>query len=342
MKKALRVLLIILIIIAVLTGIYLLVKTIGVKGIPSDDTWDKTEPFNHTDTEHLIKKAGEDYKILLFSDIQTGQSFIKDPKAFRLMDELVGKINPDFIMTTGDNTYSIFSDFATKPVISRLEDYGIPWGVVLGNHDSDGIADRNWIGNQYESADNSLFRMGPDNVYGVGNYVVTITDENDQPVYALIMMDSNDYRKYEDGRDYDYIHKDQIYWYEWVVRGLGEIPSILTFHIPVPEFKNANDLWKSDLLSNKNTFGENRERIFCAPVNSGMFDKVLELENTTHIFVGHDHINSLSIEYMGVRLTYGLKTGPTCYADDDMQGATLITIKDGTNEVVTEHIYVYD
>ena len=55
--------------------------------------------------------------------------------------------------------------------------------------------------------------------------------------------------------------------------------------------------------------------------------------------MGHDHVNSLSVEYKGVRLTYGLKTGPTCYSDEDMEGATLITIMDGTNEVVVEHVY---
>ena len=74
-------------------------------------------------------------------------------------------------------------------------------------------------------------------------------------------------------------------------------------------------------------------------ITSGLFDKIAELGSTTHIFVGHDHINSLSVTYDGVRLTYGLKTGPTCYFEEEMQGATLITITGDTNEVLVENIY---
>ena len=33
------------------------------------------------------------------------------------------------------------------------------------------------------------------------------------------------------------------------------------------------------------------------------------------------------------------KTGPGSYSEEEMQGATLITIADGTNEVTVEHIY---
>ena len=337
--RAVKTLIIILAAILALAGIYFIVKAIGVNGEPSAQVWNASEPFDTANAGRVVKKDGEDFTILLLADIQIGANPFRDTRALNMMDAMVEKTNPDMIMTTGDNTYFGFSGAMVPVIVDKMEGYGIPWGVTLGNHDSEGIADRNWVGNRYEAAEYSLFRMGPENISGVGNYVVDIVDEAGQPVYSLIMMDSNVNRWYDSGRDYDYIHADQIEWYEWVVAGLGDVPSMLFFHIPLPEFADVKELWESGELDPAVTFGEFREEVCCPPENSGMFDKILELGSTTHIFNGHDHINNLSTVYKGVHMTYGLKTGPGCYADDDMQGATLITIRDGSNEVEAEHVY---
>lgn len=37
-----------------------------------------------------------------------------------------------------------------------------------------------------------------------------------------------------------------------------------------------------------------------------MFDTALELGSTSGFFCGHDHYNNASIEYKGIRLTYGM------------------------------------
>lgn len=341
-KKTRRTFLIIGIAILILAGVYLIVKAIGIKGEPSLTAWNQSEPFDPATAARLTKKDGEDFTILLLSDIQIGANVFRDTKALDMMDVLVHKTDPDLILTTGDNTYLLFSGLMTNIIVEKMESYGIPWAVTLGNHDSQGIADRNWVGNRYVCAENSLFQMGPRDVQGVGNYVVNIADESGRDIYSLIMMDSNVNRKYESGRDYDYIYPEQIDWYEWVVEGQPGVPSMLFFHIPLPEFAQVNEMWKAGELDPASTFGENRERVCCPPVNTGLFDAVLEHGSTTHIFVGHDHVNSLSAEYQGVRLTYALKTGPACYADKDMQGATLITIEDGTNEVHVKHLYYPD
>ena len=119
----------------------------------------------------------------------------------------------------------------------------------------------------------------------------------------------------------------------------SDVPSMLIFHIPVPEYAMAlEDLMLSSQYDPERAFGEIREPVCCPPENTGLFTKVKELGNTAYIFCGHDHINNLSVEYEGVRLTYGLKTGPGSYSDDDMQGATLITIS-ADREVEIEHIF---
>lgn len=85
-------------------------------------------------------------------------------------------------------------------------------------------------------------------------------------------------------------------------------------------------------------FGEKRETVCCPSVNSGFFQVIKDLDSTKNVIVGHDHINCYSVLYEGVRLTYGLKTGDRCYANDDLNGGTLLTITD--NGVKTEHKFV--
>ncbi len=315
------------------------------RGTQSKDVWFSDDVLTEDTMRRVTKKNGEDFTILLFSDTQLEGSPSNDKKVLELIDDLITTYNPSMVMTTGDNTSSRRSHFLAKKLVSQLSSYGIPWGVTLGNHDSEGMADRTWHGNLYENAENSLFSMGPSNIHGIGNYSILIEDEEKKPIYSLIMMDSNETRVYPDGKSsYDFIYTDQIDWYQWVVEGVDSwmkrpIPSMLFFHIPLPEFRDAYNAIESGEIGEGNFFGENREDVFAARMNTGLFQRVLDLGSTTHIFSGHDHVNNLSVLWQDVRLTYGLKTGPTSYWDKAMQGATLITIKDTTHEVVIEHIY---
>ena len=338
-KALVKTIVIIIIAAAILIAAYEIFMLTGPKGEVSAEVWDSKQGFDTNTIQALTKSNGQGYKILLLSDVQLSGHPWDDPKALKLVDELVAEIRPDLIMTDGDNAMGPFSDTVTKKFIEQMESYSIPWGVVMGNHDSEGRGDRAYFGNLYEAADYSLFRSGPSNLQGIGNYVVNIADEAGSPIYSLIMLDSNVKRKYDSGKTYyDYIYPEQIEWYGQVIGAQPGVPSMLIFHIPIPEYADAQAAWEAGGASVVSGFGENHEKV-CAPLeNTGLFDKVKELGSTTHIFCGHDHINSLSVEYEGVRLTYGLKTGPGSYSEDEMQGATLITITVG-GEVQVEHIY---
>ena len=334
--KTVVIILITLTVLAAVFGIYMLT---GPKGEESPEIWDKSQGFDTSTIKTLTKQDGKDFTILLLSDVQLSGAFWDDKDSLKLVDELVDEVQPDLIMTDGDNAMGPFSDIVTKTFITQMESYEIPWGVVFGNHDSEGRPDRTWFGNQYENADYSLFSSGPSNLQGIGNYVINIADTQGEPIYSMIMLDSNIKRKYDNGEKYyDYIYPDQIEWYEQVVKAQPDIPSMLIFHIPLPEFADAQTAWEAGDASVIQGFGENHEKV-CAPLeNTGLFDAVKALDSTTHIFCGHDHINSLSVEYEGIRLTYGLKTGTGSYSEDSMQGATVITINDA-GEVTVEHLY---
>lgn len=194
----------------VLFAVYQIYMAFEIKGIPSEETWLESDVFDPQSIGHVVKKDGENFQILLLSDVQLSGNPFTDSKTLMLVDQLVDEINPDLIMTTGDNSYMAFANITTQKFIRQMESYAIPWGVTLGNHDAEGRADRVWHGNQYENAAYSLFQIGPSNIQGIGNYVINIDDESSRVIYSLIMMDSNIERIYDEGKDYDYIYPEQI------------------------------------------------------------------------------------------------------------------------------------
>lgn len=307
-------------------------------GAESSVTWVESDSLDLEDI-FTFDIGNDNIDILLLSDIQIGTK--NGYEVFDLIDELVEENKPDLILTLGDNTSGPLSHVYAKELIKHMEQYGIPWAVTIGNHDSEGIADRRWFGNAYDESEHSLFQMGPNTIEGTGNFVINIESNKDH-VYSLIMMDSNGLTKYDDGRDYDVIHEDQILWYEWLMRELPiaygtSVESMLFFHIPIPEFEEAKEEFLNYNGDDPTIFGVAKESVFSPPVNSGLFNSILEYNSTTHIFVGHDHVNSFSYPYQGIQFTYGLKTGYNSYHDKDNNGATLLSIsKDG---VSIKHLY---
>lgn len=144
------------------------------QGPPAMALWLPGQSPVDPDMATLVMPEGEAFRILLFSDIQLGLNPLANAKALNMMDEMVARTAPHFLMTTGDNGSFVYASPLIHSLINRFESYGTPWGVVLGNHDGEGIASRNWLGLQYERAEHCVFRRGPSNVHGVGNYAVSI------------------------------------------------------------------------------------------------------------------------------------------------------------------------
>ncbi len=340
--KVFRLLGMLLLVAAACCGIVALLGWTVLKGTPSTMRWNAQEPLDPDSLQAVVKPDGQDFRILLLSDLQLEANPFVDGGTLRMADALVEKTDPDLILANGDNTYLPLQDLLVGRLVRRLDTYGIPWDVTLGNHDAEFLADRNWHANRYAAGAHSLFQAGPSNIHGIGNHAVRVTDTAGSTLYALVLMDSNSKRLYGDGVDYDMLYPDQVGWYEWVMEGLrrdgGQIPSMLFFHIPLPEYQTLSDAWAAGTLPAGTYFGENREPVCAAPANSGLFAAIKAAGGTTHVFSGHDHINCLSGMLDGVRLTYGLKTGANSYNDADLQGGTLITIRDGSGEVDVAHV----
>ena len=82
--------------------------------------------------------------------------------------------------------------------------------------------------------------------------------------------------------------------------------------------------------------------VFCGYNNDSFFETGVEhgLQGT---FCGHDHYNNFSVEYMGVRLTYGMSVDylayPGIYKEHSQRGCTVINIDGSGNMAITPKNY---
>ena len=179
------------------------------------------------------------------------------------------------------------------------------------------------------------------------------------------MLDSHDYI---DGDilgiqwKYDNIHENQIQWYKNAVLSIDAqnkaidpkcpmFSSLAFFHIPLEEYGMAwNEFKENNYQDTENVkyfdgwYHESDEKSYCGIYPDNMFEMMLELGSTKGIFCGHDHINNASLEYKGIRLTYGMSIDYLAYTDLSKKGAqrgcTVITLSpDGKLSVSLENYY---
>ena len=317
------------------------------------EIWSAGQEFDIEKIQTLEKQRG-DFKILMFTDTQLWSDLSKNAECYEEMDALVEKTQPDLIVLPGDVLSALASRFSINNFIKHMESYGVYWAPVFGNHDDEIPSNSlNWQTDRYMKAQHCLMQKGPSNLYGCGNYVINIT-ENGKPVYTLFMLDNGRYTEYESGETKEiYVGYEQIAWYEWNVNGIANaagrvVPSMTFSHFAQPQFRQAVEEYGVQdengcyVIPEEYGFGYCQYLPSAAPVDSGFFDKCLELGSTKYMFCGHDHENNASVTYKGITMTYGLKTGPSPvpwnYAKET--GGTLITIA-GAGEaqnVSIEHI----
>ena len=91
-------------------------------------------------------------------------------------------------------------------------------------------------------------------------------------------------------------------------------------------------------------FGSNDEKMInkvcCSDYPSSLFDRMVELGSTKAVFCGHDHYNHMSLEYKGIRLTYGMSIDylamPGIEKSSRQRGGTLITIHSDTDYTIQQ------
>ncbi len=301
-----------------------------------------------------LKKTKSVFKILNFTDPQLivpeWEDNVKRHVLVYTTNKLVNEVKPDLITVSGDISAAEYPEAYTK-FANLVDGFDIPWTVAWGNHDNQGGAEviKKYV-SEYKTYKNFVYEEGPEEL-GNGNFVIGI-EQDGTIIHGVIMMDTHDrvFEKDSEGKDVSYwgtLYPEQLVWYENTVKELQNMgcnETTIISHIPIYAYRTAYDAaWnkeynpeevtfemsKTGVCWNegyKNSFGINLEGICSYEKDEGMFDLIKSLGSTKLYICGHDHINSSCIEYEGVRLMYGLKTGRGCYFKAPYNGGTVLEI----------------
>lgn len=298
-----------------------------------------------------------DFKILQLSDLHLG---MEDDltKHFDFISLTLEESQPDLIVLTGD-ILTFATENVAHAVFSFFNNYCLQndayWSPTWGNHDEQVYYSFTQmckkLGNKTTYSRCAFIDYLDDDVYGNANYVLRLMDGS-MTKFAIYILDSNRYHygsfyegKYISYTGYDYIHQDQIEWYERMVNHVGQsIPSFSFFHIPLPEYATAIQLLNegSSEVINVYTEGTLEESASIPLHNSGLFDKMVDLGSTKAIFVGHDHINNTQLRYKGIDLVYGIHATNRVYTSLEKMGGLVVTIHADNSYDIQRIYHSYD
>lgn len=320
-----------------------------------------------------------EFKIVQLTDIHIGGgafSIEKDKKAMNAVAAMLTAEKPDLVVITGDMAYPVpfqagtfNNSLSTEMLIDLLETLGVYYAVVFGNHDSEfyGTHDREAVADLWGAEDlqYSLFKKGPADIDGFGNYIIKVKGTDGKVKNAFYLLDSH---AYTDGDvlgiqwKYDNIKESQINWYKESVLAIDAanndgddiFTSLAFFHIPLEEYGMAwneyreNGYKETENVKHKDGYlHEEDEKSYCGIYSENFFETMLELGSTKATFCGHDHINNVILEYKGINLVYGMSIDYLAYTDLNAKGAqrgcTVIELgADGELEDITLENYYQD
>lgn len=311
------------------------------------------------------------FKILLFGDIHEYHDYktslnFKDMQ--KLMNAALDEFKPDLCVLLGDNCNTekyeenpeAFKEMVSnlvKPITSR----GIPVASVLGNHEHDhGHEDE--VVAVYGSIDGVIMRNdAPAEVAGNANFKELIySSDGEKPVFCLWFIDSNNCHEDRNVSHYDFVHTDQIEWFEAESAKLKELnggkpmPSFVFQHTPVPEeyellrkaklweipvsVKGHNSHSGTRYVGKKGVEGYVGEGPCSPDVNNGQFASWKKVGGVLGAFFGHDHLNDFSGFHDGIFMAQHKTAGFRAYTDGCRSCVRLVTIDEKNPEKFTHQL----
>ena len=311
----------------------------------------ESDEFKQLDNETFALKINTNraYKILQLTDMHLGFGIFskkKDRLALKAVSQIIKRTKPDLIVITGDSVFPFFPKAGTmnnkrqaEIFIRFMDSFGIPYALVYGNHDCEMFAryNKDKLSDVYSSGKYSIFTKGRKDIYGMGNYFINLTDSDGKVILSLVFLDSNMYG--EGGWFYsgfDCIHEDQVDWCMDKLSKLkkenSDVKAMAFFHIPVNEFKEAYEKMKMGdkaVVYKHGNIGEADDHFGIPKFEGTFFNRAVDNGIIKWMFCGHDHLNTLSLVYKGIQLTYGMSIDYLGYKGimnrHTQRGGTLIT-----------------
>ncbi|KAL1984087.1 hypothetical protein VTN96DRAFT_9587 [Rasamsonia emersonii] len=227
-------------------------------------------------------------------ELVPGQGCDADPRTLDFVERLLDEEKPDLVVLTGDQVNGETARDAQSALfkfVKPLVDRKIPYAAIFGNHDDEGNLSREELMAIMEELPYSLSSAGPEEVDGVGNYIVEVLGQSSSTHSALTLylLDTHSYSPDErQFRGYDWLKPSQIRWFKNKAQSLRKKHEQYThmhmnmafIHIPLPEYRNSDNYWR----------GNWSEAPTAPGFNSGFKDALVE-ENVLFVSCGHDHVN---------------------------------------------------
>ena len=305
-------------------------------------TWENDE-FTEGLVDFVVEvEEGRDPVVLQLSDPQFSDWGTPSSYCYNYLQETIETIQPDLILVTGDIVYGKFDEDGQflLDYIEFMESFEIPWAPIFGNHENECVLGVDWQCEQLENAEYCLFEQRT--LTGNGNYSVGLLQGNEL-LRVFYMLDSNgcaypmvdgDGNPVESEPGKNLVKttagfaQDQIDWYTTSITTLKtfapEVKISFAYHIQQAVFEDAIEKYNDDFAEasslgnalNLNTFeGADETDFGCIGYKtSKLWDADYSIWNgmkalgVDSVFVGHEHTNSFSIVYEGVRLQFGQKS----------------------------------
>lgn len=270
--------------------------------------------------------------------------------------ETIEQTNPDLILVTGDMIYGEFDhDGSTlQDFIRFMDSFKIPWAPVFGNHDNAGRQTVDAQCAMLEAGEYCLFEQRT--LTGNGNYTVGLRQDG-KLQRVFFMMDSNGCGGRISGTGNSHtvnttgFGQDQVDWFTETAQSITALsPSTkftFAFHIQLAAFADAFAKYGFDNATTKTNpinidsrpdkaagdFGYlGRDLKSSWDEDRTVYNRIKSL-GADSILVGHEHCNSASVVYDGIRFQYGQKCSTYDRANYVVNGAVMAKDNNFTNDI---------
>ena len=153
------------------------------------------------------------FKIAQFTDTHYIHGDARSDTAIKNIRHVMEAEQPDPVLLTGDIIYGKPAEQSYRDVLDAIAAYGVPFGVVFGNHDDEQGLDRAALLRLTQSYPLNVTRTEP-GIHGFSNYALPIAGHAGPDTAAVIYcFDSNAYSQINGIKGYDYVRSDQVEWY---------------------------------------------------------------------------------------------------------------------------------
>ena len=300
-------------------------------------------------TKHTLK-YNEDgsFRVMIIADAHMNAQSGETEKIQAVKDRvklLVDKIDPNLVILTGDNIINASTNekaiASIEAIVGYIEEKQIPWCHVYGNHDHEGAMGKFLQQQVYESFEYCVSKAGPEELSGVGNYVLGVYKNDGSLGSVIYCIDSGTYDNTKGG--YAYIKDDQIAWYKESSELLQEyndgekVKGIMAFHIPLIENVEASQNASNPEIVYEFT-GSVNENMCPSKTDTALLETIFERGDISAIVTGHDHINDYMFNYKGVKLSSSPNISDLTYGNAEVQGSRVFDLNAETMSNVPTYV----